>query len=448
MKNIMRDFLLPAGYEFQKVANDFERLLTGKELFDQDALRALEDCDDNNSRYDMLQRFAEYVLPHYDDLASVQSDIRAAVVRTVERARQIPTRAIETPFGALSGHSVDDIVDVAANILDHLRYVDPGAVEATFDAICALFLGAATDEERKRLLQSATSLSKHRLNVWKAAGPLVQDLLLERIRRLDSKTLALVRPVILEILDQVLQAELQGTSVTYDTLTIHMGWVHPSDMLFSVRSGAIKILKNLFRDANTDARRREIAQVLLTATRTPHIGGYPIALLKIVLENAKEIVAFYTAIAPTQSHELMRQFEHDLLWLYRRYRDMPAETSADAEIASARDQLTSSIVAFRDLINQNRAFCVYKILVGYQSVFAPAWDDDNFEVNSKDNYRAQRITDLVNEVTEANAEEWFCDFSVCSHRVARSGDFSKFREVLGGSGPLQVSNCDRVSRAA
>lgn len=38
MQKIMRDYLIPAGYEFQKVINDYERLSSGKELFDEGAL--------------------------------------------------------------------------------------------------------------------------------------------------------------------------------------------------------------------------------------------------------------------------------------------------------------------------------------------------------------------------------------------------------------------------
>lgn len=62
MKAIMRDYLLPAGYEFQKVLADFERLSSGKELFARGALPALVDCEDNNARHELIERFAEYVL--------------------------------------------------------------------------------------------------------------------------------------------------------------------------------------------------------------------------------------------------------------------------------------------------------------------------------------------------------------------------------------------------
>jgi ppGpp synthetase/RelA/SpoT-type nucleotidyltranferase len=49
---IMNKYLLPAGYEFQKVQHDYERLMQGKELFDCGTLEALDAADNNNDRYD------------------------------------------------------------------------------------------------------------------------------------------------------------------------------------------------------------------------------------------------------------------------------------------------------------------------------------------------------------------------------------------------------------
>lgn len=449
METIMRNFLLPAGYEFQKVLNDFERLSSGKDLFEQGALNALVECNDNNARHDLLQRFATYVLPHYDDLRSVQSDIRSAVVTAVKQSRETSTRFIETPFGTLPGHTVEQIVSIVADILDHLRYLDEEAVEATFDAISDLFLGAISDEERKRLLQSAKDLSKHKLDVWKEAGPLVQRLLIERIRRLDVDALALIKPVAMEVLGQVLRPEIGGTSSTYNTVTFHTGAVLPSEILTDIRSRAIEVLETFFRDAKTDAERRAVVRLLSNATTTPHIGNYSNALLKTVLDDTGRIVKFYIEVAGTQSYELLQEIEHDLLWFYRRNRDMPGGTAADSEIATARQRLTQDILNFRDLVNRDRSFNVYKILVGYQSVFPPAWEGDKFDLEGEKAYRSQMIGELVNEVTEENADEWLAVLTRCaqteSSDLATFPSFGRFLEELGRSKPqILITYLDRL----
>jgi hypothetical protein len=48
----MNKYLLPAGYEFQTVQHDFERLQQGKDLFDRNTIEALKTADNNNDRYE------------------------------------------------------------------------------------------------------------------------------------------------------------------------------------------------------------------------------------------------------------------------------------------------------------------------------------------------------------------------------------------------------------
>src|SRR5258708_3241905 len=87
LQKIMKAHLLPAGYEFQKVVDDHERLLSGKELFDRGALKALAECSDNNARHELLERFRDYVLPNYDDPQSVYPEIKEQLVAAVKAAR-------------------------------------------------------------------------------------------------------------------------------------------------------------------------------------------------------------------------------------------------------------------------------------------------------------------------------------------------------------------------
>ena len=177
--------------------DDHERLLSGKELFDRGALKALADCSDNNARYELLERFRDYVLPNYDDPQSVYPEIKEQLVAAVKAARLTRLRPIETPFGDLPGITVERIVEVVADILTHLRYVD---IEITFDALCELFPGAQSDEERKHFLGLAQRLSQHNLDIWKQAGPYVQTVLVQKIGAMDRSNVDPLRPLLLEVL--------------------------------------------------------------------------------------------------------------------------------------------------------------------------------------------------------------------------------------------------------
>jgi ppGpp synthetase/RelA/SpoT-type nucleotidyltranferase len=425
MKIIMQKYLLPAGFEFQKVVNDFENLSNGKELVEQRPLEAIRACADNNALYELLQKFFAYVLPHYDDLQSIQAEVRSTVVAAVLQARTRDPVPMETQFGALAGYSAEQIAEVATNIIDHLRYLSAEATESTFEAICTLFASARSETEKARMLRSAHELARHNVAVWKSVGPLVQFILVKSIRRLDADARSQLRPVVVKVLSEVLRPEISGMSMaSYNTFEIQSAPAAASEMLTELRREAIEIFQDLFRDASTDAERRSIVQHLAAATTTPYRGNYSNELFKTILENTKCIVDFYRNVAADQSCELIREIEEDLLWLYRRSRSMPADIEAEIGIATAAQNLVASILAFRDLVNSSREFVIYKTLVGYNSVFAPAWEDDELYPGFDDEYRNRLITDLVTEIEPGNADEWLTTLTKCA--LTESSDMATF----------------------
>ena len=100
---IMDKYLLPAGYEFQRVQHDYECLQQGKELFDRDAIRSLEAAKNNNERHELLSSLKEYVLPNYDDISAIYGDLRDPLVEAAKASRAAPVEPIKTPFGDVEG---------------------------------------------------------------------------------------------------------------------------------------------------------------------------------------------------------------------------------------------------------------------------------------------------------------------------------------------------------
>jgi hypothetical protein len=116
----------------------------------------------------------------------VYPEIREQLVAAVKAARLTKPRPIETPVGNIDGVTADRIVEIVADILTFLRYAD---VEATFDAICALFPDSQNGAERKHLLDLAERLAQHNLDVWKQAGPYVQTVLVQKIHAIDRSAI-------------------------------------------------------------------------------------------------------------------------------------------------------------------------------------------------------------------------------------------------------------------
>jgi ppGpp synthetase/RelA/SpoT-type nucleotidyltranferase len=402
LQTIMKTHLLPAGYEFQKVLDDFERLMSGKAILDRGSLKALAKYEDNNARHEMLERFRDYVLPNYDDPQSVYPEVKEQIVAAVKEARKAKPRPIETPMGSYPGITVERVVEVAADIFVQLRYVN---IETTFDAVCELFPGAQSDQERKQLLQVAERLAQHNMDAWKQVGPFVQTVLVQSIRKLAQSNVDPLRPVLLEVLGEVLGTEIRGTSSTYNTVTLHSGSVVASDALTRMRSEALDILMQLYRSASSTDQKRQTEITIFAATNTP--SNYSKELLVRVLNDSVTVANFCREIAATDAYEIIQTIEDKLLWLHRRCQGIVNDPKSDAATVAAANRLDLSIFAFRNVVDANTRFTIYKTLVGYESVFPPAWDDGDFDYRQKETYRNERIDELVAEVNAENADEWF-----------------------------------------
>jgi ppGpp synthetase/RelA/SpoT-type nucleotidyltranferase len=133
---IMTRYLLPAGYEFQRVQHDYERLQQGKALFDRDLLSQLDAATNNNERHEIISSLKQDVLPNYDDIAAIYGDVVSALLAAAKKARGVVVQPIKLPVGELPGKTPDDVVGVVVDTIAAYRYAD---VERSFDALRELY---------------------------------------------------------------------------------------------------------------------------------------------------------------------------------------------------------------------------------------------------------------------------------------------------------------------
>lgn len=428
MRDIMREHLLPAGYEFQKVLDDFERLSTGKQLFDRGLLKALDHCEDNNSRYELIERFSEYVLPHYDDIEGVFDEIFSALRAAVTAARESPNKPIDTPFGSYPGHSSADVVKKVGDIVDRLKYVK---VITTFEFLVEMFSDASDPDERSRWIASADELAKFDISAWKQVGPGVQLSLLARTKRLPKRIKEATRPLIVSMLGKMLETEITGTEAQFDRIVLSRGTIPFNAAVRKVRAQAVRMLKLFALTASDDIDRRDAISELHRGTRFAGSRGAADEIVVEVLENSRDIVEFYRSFAGKMSFELLESTEHKVLWLYRHTADPLTAGAESSEVDRSRLKLRAAIREFSEAINSDDRFVIYKTLVGYESVFRPSWDDPEFDIGAVDDYRSQRIDEFVASASAENADFWLDIIKTCAS--TQSGDlatFPKFGEFL------------------
>ncbi|MFN3855684.1 MAG: hypothetical protein ACK4M0_14930 [Phreatobacter sp.] len=437
LTNIMNKYLLPAGYEFQKVQRDFERLQQGKELFERNTVEALKIADNNNDRYENLRRVKNDLLPYYDDVPAVAAEIIRNTMEAIKKARTAPTKEIETPLGNLPGHSAEQVVGAGLELIEALRYVD---VQQTFQVLCDLYTSAATDEERRRIIQVAERLAHNDLDVWRQAGFAVQKLLQESISDMSVGDRAAARPVVLAVARQILDPELSGSTWHFNSVSLHRGVVPASEAFGVVRGKVIDLLFRMYGEATSEEEKRDVFLALNEAMRFPGGAAHGDALAKMILDDTHRIVEFFADLAEMEEFEILQTQEHNLLWLYRHTRERAqAQSDEHNEIAKKANEVLAAIERFRDRANSRESFVRFKTLVGYESVFPPEWEGDAMDIEGQKAYRAKRITAYAESVTGETADEWYEVIERCaavrSNDMATFPSFAEFLKQLAARSP-------------
>ncbi|MBF0354425.1 MAG: RelA/SpoT domain-containing protein [Alphaproteobacteria bacterium] len=422
MQKIARKYLLPAGYEFQSVAIDFQRLLDGKALFDRDALEEIVGAEGNNVRAELLEKFSEVVLPNYDNIQAEYTEIVRKLIAAAENARTKQPVTIQTPYGQIPPKTYADITEAIAEILTQYRYFD---ISVTFEALCILYGLSNNEEERKPLIKLAETLGKHNINAWRQAGPIVQMMLTDRIEVLPAEERVNLLPLLITVLNEVLGTEVSGTSNSSSAITIHRGSVIFSEALQDMRSKAIGLLKTLFHGSDSEENRATVLRTLHAVDHLPNGTEYSNELTQLVLENTKSVVEFLSEISPALSLELKRTSEVWINQCFWRFADLPGPMQNDSGIASSATNLIETIQTLRDTLNSDHDFITYKTLVGFDSVFPPAWDNHEFEYTEQHAYRNNLIDELVAEVSEAKAGDWFEKLG--RYALTKSDDLATFQ---------------------
>ena len=421
LKKIMDDYLRPAGYEFQKVQHDYERLMQGKALFDRGALEALESCDNNNERHEILSTLAEHVIPNYDDIRGVYPELRRALETAVQTARNTETKPIESPFGNLPGKTSQDVTLAVVGILDTLRYVD---IEATFRSLIDIYQGEQDGEVRKKIVDAIKQLAKYHLDVWKQAGPYVQAMLADVIESFSQDDLHLLRPIVLAVWHELLRSEMEGTSFSADMLTITSRALPVFEGIKAIRNRAIDGLIALFDGSSTEGEKREVVTALHEATRLPGRASYSNELLQLTLEDTKRITELLTQRATGQPYQLLEHVEHGMLYDYWRARQLATDEHDKSGCQQVAKSVMEAIIAFRDLLNADQQYIRYKTLVGYESVFPFHWDSEAFDHVVANDYRKAQAALYIDEVSDETADDWYRLIQRCA--VTKSNDGATF----------------------
>lgn len=420
-ERIMDKYLIPAGYEFQKAQQEYERLLQGKELFDKDIAKLLDNAQNNNERYEIVSGLRDYAIPNYDDLPAAYEGLKGPLLRAVKAARGTELVPIQTTYGNMEGFKADAVTKLVVEIAENLRYAD---VIGTLQLLIDIYRDEPNDDIQRQIVNAVKNLSEYNIDAYKQVGPMIQMALVDRLAEMSNAEVDSIRPIALTVWTEAIQSDITATKWKADSVVWSTGAVPVSDQLREVRDKAVKALFAVYDRSTDDAQKRAVLSALEAATRTPSQGQYSNELLATTLKDATRIVDFVTERAEVTSYELLQHLEHRFFYDYRRANGITEDPENRFGCQAEAAALAAAIFKFRDTINANDRFVRYKVLVGFESVYPDHWTNEEFDYHGTDEYRRGEANRYIDEINAANENDWFDLIARCAE--TKSNDLATF----------------------
>ncbi|VUX55559.1 putative RelA/SpoT domain protein [uncultured Woeseiaceae bacterium] len=435
LMKIMTDHLRPAGYEFQKVKHDFGQLLAGQEIFDKDIFELIHHAEDNNTLFELLERYKDYVLPNYSDLSSYADQIYAVIEAALELASILGDATIETPIGSFEGKNHADILDMCLQILSIVRYLD---FDMTHELLLKFHREHVRESEQDTFCEYVEKIAAHHHDVIQKYGYVVQKRLVDVLgEKSDTDLLALSRYV-LAVCRALLTPTISKTEWSYKEVTFGKINLPGTTDLGEIRHGALKILQRLASSSDRSIR-RSAAACMRGATETPHAGNYDDALLNIVFENTNWVIRHLIANLAPEESETVQADEEWVLHLYQRARGLLKGRVQATETRQLADETKSLALQYRKAVAEVPNYERYKVLVGFRSVFDQEWDDERWGWEQKEKFREEKISEYIDSITEDNIDGWIAFFSLCvkadSTDLATFQHFTRFLQDFARAKP-------------
>ena len=316
------------------------------------------------------------------------------------------------------------LIREAIEVAEQIRYLN---TEEVLDFL--LELSRSSDQNvRSKTQQAMQKLAEFNIDVFfgehgQGAGP--QARIVAHLSRLDRAQLVADGAAILEVLAAVLSPSMEGTSWTYNKLTIRKGAIPTAHGVAEMRSTAIALLKEMYRLSASVNYRKSVLRTLGSATRRERASDDP-ETLKMFVRDAIEVLSFLRDLVATEALPLVQVIEHDGYWNYYH---------------AASHEVEMAALEARDAIALNAEYQIYKLLIGFEGIFGK-WEELKRSESAwdySDSHRHAAAERFVTEINDANQTQWrdrILEFSrTQSDDLATFPVYYSFLEAVGRKRP-------------
>ena len=436
LAEIRNTFLVPASRATQRMYNDFERARKQKPLFDRELLTSTVEAKDNNSRFEAVSKLKIYLKSKLDELDSEATEILTTLEeawRKAEKTKPQPTQNKLEWFGV---YSSQDVIDAIVEILDLYAGRFP---EKIYSLIVRLYDYTDSQNSRKHLLELTKNVVRYNYDSVDKTGPMIQ-LAIAHLMKHDTDTDS-ISDVVISIAHEILATEVEGSSFEKYVVTVKSKSLRYSETLSDSRRLAIDSLFSIYQKASQFETRNYALSELFAAIDLPRRTNYEDSLAQMVLNDAIYILERLLNFPVLENFDQRQNFEYKLYDLWRWSKLISKRNNFSSHIMLLFENLEFLIFKFRDELNLDTEFAIFKTIVGFRSVFQPHWEINLEDTNEEsdhttivDTFRSNEQKKLVNEIEECNYLFWKerikRAFSVISHDLATFPPLIKFLDQV------------------
>ena len=147
-----------------------------------------------------------------------------------------------------------------------------------------------------------------------------------------------------------------------------------------------------------------------------------------MLDDTRDVILFQTVILSDLGLHLRQATETFVHHCYWNCAELPEPARSSLELRAAREGVERAALAFREAVNADSDFVIYKVLVGYDSIFPPAWNERDFPYEKVEAYRGKEISTLLSTVSDTSADLWFD--RICRYAKTESDDLATFPNFM------------------
>ena len=422
-KKTMKEHIQPAVRDLEHIVREHEKLKQGLGVFDAAYLKQTAEAPTLNDMHQNLKVLLEYAR-EFGDKTPKELPLANLLADVLTRAKKMKVVPIKTTFGTLEGSTYQDVVLVALDILNVLRYWN-------IDKVCAICFGLLKDEKDPFITKKASEVLSHickfNMQILRVGGYRPQTEVMKFFKSSgalkEPKTVEAVANTLKEVLTLSFQDTEWGFNDEKKAIQMQMTprSMNPTTALKKMRKDAISMLKVLFEASKKLDDKKAVIHALQQGTQWPEHGITEKVedMEKMLRRDIDDIVSFYASVIIKEENETIQEIEENLVYIERGSKRKSAKS---AKVLKSISEIPS--------------YQMFKVFVGYDTRFFPDFDYDKAA-----SYRSTKIEEYIADITEDTLPRWKKNLRMVTRNYGKSDHrdnyvyFNRFLFQLGQQKP-------------